>query len=525
MRNLIADGVATGWSYLDASTLTADQQFEADVVIVGSGAGGAMAAEQLSLAGFKVILLEMGALYEGKDFQQQERWAYPQLYQDGAGRKTLDQSIGILQGRTVGGSTTVNWTTSIRTPEKALDYWRAEFGTDFTPDNLAPYFQQAEQRLNIHPWPVPPNANNDKLRQGCEALGWQYTVINRNVSGCANLGYCGMGCPINAKQSMLVSTIPSAMQAGAMLISRVSARELKWQNGLVQSLVAVPVDRHFQPDFNIKLSFKAKHFIVAAGAIGSPALLLRSKVPNPSGRLGKHTYLHPSVISGALFEDAIAGHSGAPQSIYSDQFVWPSNGQIGFKLEVPPLHPVLMATKLTGLAHSHAALMQQFNQLQVVIALLRDGFDPASQGGTVLLSENGEPVVDYPISDYVWQGVQNAYLAMAELQFAAGAKSVLPIHQDAVLYASWRQAKEAIKALPLQKYRATLASAHVMGGCNMSADPAKGVVNLQGRHHQLENLSVFDGSVLPSSLGANPQLTIYALSLRSVKVLIKEFGK
>jgi choline dehydrogenase-like flavoprotein len=522
MKNLIAEGVAAGWSYLDASTLTSDHHFEADVLIIGSGAGGGMAAEQLSLAGFKVILLEMGALHEGKDFKQQERWAYPQLYQDGAGRKTLDQSIGILQGRTVGGSTTVNWTTSIRTPEATLDYWRAEFGSDFTSENLAPYFQQAEQRLNIHPWPVPPNPNNDKLRQGCEALGWQYTVINRNVNGCANLGYCGMGCPLNAKQSMLVSTIPSAMQAGAMLISRVSARELRWQGNQIQSLVAVPVNSYFQPDYRITLSFKAKHYIVAAGAIGSPALLLRSKVPNPSSRLGKHTYLHPSVISGALFADPIAGHSGAPQSVYSDQFVWPKGQQPGFKLEVPPLHPVLMATKLTGIAQSHAAFMRQFNHLQVVIALLRDGFHPDSQGGTVLLSEQAEPVVDYPISDYLWQGVQNAYLAMAELQFAAGASSVLPVHQDAQLYSSWAQAKQAIKNLPLQKYRATLASAHVMGGCNMSAEPDKGVVNLQGRHHQLENLSVFDGSVLPSSLGANPQLTIYALTLRNAALLLNQ---
>lgn len=521
MKNLIAQGIATGWSYLDASTLTADKHFDVDVVIVGSGAGGAMAAEQLSLAGLKVILLEMGGLYEGKDFQQQERWAYPALYQDGAGRKTLDQSIAILQGRTVGGSTTVNWTTSIRTPEHTLEYWRAEFGSSFNSDNLAPYFQQAEQRLNIHPWPVPPNANNDKLRQGCEALGWQYTVINRNVSGCANLGYCGMGCPINAKQSMLVSTLPSAMQAGAMLISRVSARELKWQDGQVKSLVAVPVDRYFQPDFSIRLSFKARHYIIAAGAIGSPALLLRSKVPNPSGRLGRHTYLHPSVISGALFEQAIAGHAGAPQSIYSDQFVWPKDEQIGFKLEVPPVHPVLMATKLTGLAQAHAALMQQFNQLQVTIALLRDGFHPDSQGGTVVLTDHGEPVLDYPLTDYLWQGVRRAYLAMAELQFAAGAKSVLPVHHDAELYSSWARAREAIHALPLQKYRTTLASAHVMGGCNMSDSAAKGVVNLNGQHHQLENLSVFDGSILPSSLGANPQLTIYALTLRNTAALIQ----
>ena len=169
--------------------------------------------------------------------------------------------------------------------------------------------------------------------------------------------------------------------------------------------------------------------------------------------------------------------------------------------------------------------MQQFNQLQVVIALLRDGFHPDSQGGTVLLSDTGEPVVDYPISDYLWQGVQDAYLAMAELQFAAGAKSVLPIHQDALLYSSWTQAKVAIKALPLQKYRATLASAHVMGGCNMSADPTKGVVNLEGSHHQLENLSVFDGSALPSSLGANPQLTIYALTLRNTAVLLEKLRR
>jgi choline dehydrogenase-like flavoprotein len=155
------------------------------------------------------------------------------------------------------------------------------------------------------------------------------------------------------------------------------------------------------------------------------------------------------------------------------------------------------------------------------LTLLRDGFHPDSQGGTVLLSEHGEPGVDYPISDYVWQGVKSAYLAMAELQFAAGAKSVLPIHQDAQLYSSWGWAREAIKALPLQKYRATLASAHVMGGCNMSAETTNGVVNLQGRHHQLDNLSVFDGSVLPSSLGANPQLTIYALTLRNTEALIK----
>ncbi|MEO3866591.1 GMC family oxidoreductase [Rheinheimera fenheensis] len=509
-------------NHLDASQFTQDQQFDTDIVIIGSGAGGGIAAEQLAQAGFKVLLLEEGAYYTRDDFVMEERWAYPNLYQEGAARKTRDQAIGILQGRTVGGSTTVNWTTSIRTPQPTLNYWQSEFGLTFTGDNdLTPYFAKAEQRLNIHQWPIPPNANNAKLQQGCEKLGWQYTVINRNVNGCANLGYCGMGCPINAKQSMLVSTIPSALAQGATLISRISVRNLNWQGDSVTGLEAVPVDQYFQPRTDIKISIRAKHYIVAAGAIGSPALLLRSKVPNPSGRLGKHTCLHPTVISGAVFDEAINGHSGAPQSIYSDQFVWPDNSeQAGFKLEVPPLHPVLMATKLIGHGEAHAALMQQFNQLQVTIALLRDGFHPQSQGGTVQLDDAQQPVLDYPISDYLWQGMRQALLSMAELQFAAGAKQVLPIHHDGKLYRSWAEAKTAIQSLPMQKLKQTVVSAHVMGGCNMSTDPTRGVVNQNGRHHQLQNLSVFDGSILPTSLGANPQLTIYALVWRNCQQLI-----
>ncbi|OBP13278.1 GMC family oxidoreductase [Rheinheimera sp. SA_1] len=541
MNDPIKQGLASGWLHLDASTFSDDQQFETDVVIIGTGAGGGMAAEILTQAGLSVLMLEHGALHSSSDFRQQERWAYPHLYQDGAARKTKDQAIAILQGRTVGGSTTVNWTTSIRTPKPTLDYWHSEFGLDFRQEHgqeqgaeqstgqggehaseqsLDPYFAKAAGRLHISEWQVPPNANNEALRRGCQHLGWQYTVIERNVHGCANLGYCGMGCPLNAKQSMLVTTIPAALQAGATLISKVSARQLLWQGDKVTGLLAVPVDSAYQPDPRLTIKIKAKHYIVAGGAINSPALLLRSKVPNPSGRLGKHTYLHPSVISGALFDAPIQGHLGAPQSIYSDQFVWPTGAEMGFKLEVPPIHPVLMASTLTGMAQFHADMMRQFNQLQVMIALLRDGFDPQAQGGQVQLDSDGEPVLDYPLTDYIWQGVQKAYLAMAELQFAAGARAVMPVHQDALLYSSWQQAKAAIANLPLAHYRAALASAHVMGGCNMAASAEKGVVDSYGNHHQLANLSVFDGSVLPTSLGANPQLTIYGLIWRNSQALV-----
>lgn len=525
MYDPIAEGLTKGWRHIDASTLRTDQEFDTDIVIIGTGAGGGIAAELLTQAGFKVLMLEHGALYSSSDFRQQERWAYPQLYQDGAGRKTKDQSISILQGRTVGGSTTVNWTTSIRTPANTLKFWQQEFGLDFASTGaLEPYLDLATGRLNISEWQLTPNHNNGILQRGCEALGWEYTVIHRNVKGCANTGYCGMGCPLNAKQSMLVTTIPTALDAGATLISRVSARELVWRGDKVQELWAVPVDTHFQTDPRLKIRIRARHYLLAGGAINSPALLLRSKVPDPSGRLGQHTYLHPSLISGALFDQPIFGNQGAPQSIYSDQFVWPEPDQMGFKLEVPPLHPVLMASKLTGLAESHADLMRQFNQLQVMIALLRDGFHPQAQGGAVQLDSFGEPQLDYPLTDYLWDGARRAYLAMAELQFAAGATAVLPIHHDAQLYQSWSEARSAIEQLRFQQYRTTLASAHVMGGCNMSSDPATGVVDSFGRHYQLKNLTVCDGSILPSSLGANPQLTIYALSWRICNELIKNLS-
>ena len=145
-----------------------------------------------------------------------ENEAYPQLYQDSAARKTRDQAITILQGRCVGGSTTVNWTSSFRTPDETLNWWGERWALPgYEPEALSPWFAQAERRLGIGPWLVPPNENNDLLRRGGMKLGIPVPAIQRNVRGCLNLGYCGMGCPANAKQSMLVTTIPAALELGA----------------------------------------------------------------------------------------------------------------------------------------------------------------------------------------------------------------------------------------------------------------------------------------------------------------------
>lgn len=513
----IEAGLKRGWRVIDASLLEHDRTLEADVVIVGSGAGGGISAEILARSGLSVIVVEEGPLKSSRDFKMREADAYPDLYQESAARKTADKAINILQGRAVGGSTTVNWTSSFRTPESTLAWWRRHYALpQATPDELAPWFAMAERRTGVVDWLVDPNQNNDVLRRGAASLGIATAAVRRNVQGCWNLGYCGMGCPTNAKQSMLVTTIPAALDHGATLVTRARAERLQLRGQKVEEVVCRALDGAGVLPSGRLLRLRARHVVVAGGAINTPALLLRSKAPDPSGQLGKRTFLHPTLISAAFYEKRIEGWSGAPQSIYSDHFLAtdPIDGPMGYKLETPPLHPLLLATTMSGFGEQHAAAMRDFAHLGGMIALLRDGFHEDSPGGEVRLRSDGMGELDYELNDYLWDGAQRALLSMAEIQFAAGARTVQPAHEKAQRYRSWAEARREIAALPQRAHVTRVVSAHVMGGCAMSGDERRGAVDPAGRYRGLANLSVHDGSLFPTSLGANPQLTIYAITAR-----------
>lgn len=513
----IQAGLAAGWRVTDCARLERDETMEADVVIVGSGAGGGVTAETLALAGLKVLIVEEGMLKSSSDFKMREADAYPALYQESAARKTRDKGINILQGRTVGGSTTVNWTSSFRTPPGTLEYWGKQFGLkDFSVAAMAPWFEMIEQRLHIAEWAGQPNENNDLLRRGAAKLGIPTGIIHRNVNGCWNLGYCGMGCPTNAKQSMLLTTIPSALTQGATLLTRLRAERFVFKGDRVDALECLPLSADGLQPTGRRLTLRARHFVVSGGAINSPALLLRSRAPDPHGLLGKRTFLHPVTISAAQYAQRVEGYAGAPQSVYSDHFLHtgPIDGPIGYKLEAPPLHPVLLSSTMSGFGNEHGAMMAQFAHFHVLLALLRDGFHPDAAGGSVALGANGAPVLDYPITDYIWDGVRRAMLSMAEIQFASGAKTVTPVHEGAPHCTTWAQAQQVIKSLPLKVLATRVVSAHVMGGCGMSDDERLGVTSSQGRYHGLSNLSVHDGSLFPTSIGANPQLSVYGLTAR-----------
>jgi choline dehydrogenase-like flavoprotein len=516
------EGLARGWKTHDGSRLEHDLTLEADVAIIGSGAGGGTTAEILSAAGLKVLIIEEGPLKTSSDFTLLEDQAYSTLYQEGIGRMSKDGAITILQGRAVGGTTLVNWTSSFRTPDPTLEHWAKEHGVKgHSPVEMAPWFAKMEQRLGVAPWIMPPNANNDVIRQGCERLDYSWHVIPRNVRGCWNLGYCGMGCPTNAKQSMLVTTIPATLENGGELLYLTRADRLIIQNDKVLGVDCVAMDERCVAPTGRKVTVRARHTVLAGGGINSPALLMRSRAADPQGRVGKRTFLHLVTFSAALFDQIINPFYGAPQSIYSDHFQWRDGvtGPMAYKLEVPPLQPSLTSTLLGGYGTKNAERMAQLPHTHMMLALLRDGFHPDSPGGQVELRSDDTPVLDYQVSPYAWDGVRRALHSMAEIQFAGGAKAVMPLHADADYVKTLAQARSLIDSLNLEIFRTRLGSAHVMGGCAMGEDSRVAVVDSLGRHHQLENLSIHDGSLFPTSIGANPQLSVYGLTAQLATAL------
>jgi choline dehydrogenase-like flavoprotein len=515
-------GLASGWQVHDARALST-RTLSCDVVVIGSGAGGGITAELLTQAGLKVLIVEEGPLKTSTDFRQNEAEAYATLYQEGGARQSMDRAISILQGRCVGGSTVVNYTTSFRTPEATLAHWRDELGLkDITSAALQDSFEQVEARLHITPWDVPLNRNNSLLEAGIQAAGLKAHRIQRNVKGCWNLGSCGMGCPTNAKQSMLVTTIPSALQGGATLVHNLRAERFEYAQGQVQRLIAQPVALSGDP-VGAPITIQAKHHVLAAGGINSPAFLMRSGTPDGPGLIGRRTFLHPVAFSAARFDEKVEGWAGAPQTVYTDDFVPRStlNPGIGFKIEAIPLHPGLASVLFGGVGQALMQRFQGYAHTQMLHGLLRDGFEPESQGGRVHLNLDGSPLLHYPLTDHVKAGFKRAWLAMADIQFAAGAREVLPLHEQAQPYTSRAEARQGIPALSDTAHYLGAGSAHVMGGCPMGATPEQGVVDQRGRHWTIGNLSIHDGSVLPTSVGANPQLSIYGLAHRFTLGLVQ----
>ena len=490
------------------------RKYQAEVCVIGSGAGGATTAALLAKAGHEVLVVEEGGYRTRADFDMREDVAFAHLYEEGGGRTTRDLGVAILQGRTVGGGTVVNWTTCFRTPDAVLEHWRAQHGiTGLSPAELAPHFAAIEERLHVAEIPLAEsNRNNRLLYDGCAALGIAAAPTRRNVKQCMKTGYCGTGCPIDAKQSMLVTYLPDAVAAGARVLYRCRVDRLEIAAGrVVRAHCSVMGGATAREPTGDEIIIEARRFIVSAGSINSPALLLRSGLGGPDSPLGKRLFLHPVVGVTGRFKEPVEAFYGAPQSIACHAFAHRGN-DVGVFLEASPAQPMLAALAVTGMGEAHREVMLELPRLTAHIALTIDGFHPSERGGTVSLLPSGFPQLDYPLPERIWEGLRFGLKKLAAIDLAAGADLVRTGHDPAIEIRSEADLAKLERA-PMATGRVAVFSAHQMGGCAMGPDPKRAVVRSEDlRHHAMENLHVVDGSVFPTSLGVNPQESIYGLA-------------
>lgn len=473
-----------------------DLTLDADVCVVGTGAGGAMVAREAARAGLRVIALEEGPFSTARDFTQREDEMLPLLFQDGGGRTTSDGAISILQGRGVGGSTVHNTNLCKRAPAEVLDGWRLD---GWRAAELAPHYDVVERDLSVTPIDDSRiNRNNAVIRRGIEKLGWRGGRLSHNRVGCVGSGFCELGCSFDAKQNALKVLIPDAVAHGARVVSECRAERVVVEAGRAIGVQARAVDA--QGRAGLAVDVRARAVVLAGSAVGSAVLAIRSGLPDPSGCVGRGLRLHPGVALAGIFDEIIEGWNGIPQS-------WECTEKLRFEDDdhedrawiVPAFaHPIGMAATLPGFGAAHMRMMRLYPRMSVLAAMLHDRSE-----GRVSVSR-GRPVVDYALDASDARALGRGMTACAQILFAAGAKRVMvPFAEPLML--------DRVDELPqilARGYRPLdplLTAVHPMGTLALGR-----VVDERGRYRGVERLWVADGSLFPTSLGGPPQLTIYA---------------
>lgn len=503
------------------TAVTTDTHRTADVVVVGSGAGGAVMAAHLAEAGLEVVVLESGGWHDRRDFAEDEAAMAARLMADGGLRSTDDGSVLIVQGDTVGGSTTVNWMIMLRTPDAVLDEWARDAGTEgMTPRDMAPVFDEVER--TVHARLVPDaahSANNRIVLDGARALGWRARGGAINARGCVRCGFCSAGCSHDAKQSALVTWLPRALAAGATLYERATALRIEPRERDTGSYtssgtppmkrVHVAIGAHGGAGRARTLTIDAPLVVVAAGAVGTPVLLERSGLGG--GGVGQYLRLHPVTGVMGRYDRPIVTSTGIPLTTVCDEHTRFDGTDYGFWIETPPMHPWFMAAALPYVGRAHAAHMTAHAQLGVLIGLTRDGAALRHSSGRVRLNRHGAVSIGYRLHDSDARRVRASIAATAQLHIAAGAREVATLHAPPRVA---RHAREvaALAEGSVAPNRLGLFSAHVNGTCRIGTDARTSGAAPDGQRHGVRGLYISDGALLPTAPGANPQETIMAVA-------------
>lgn len=497
-----------------------DTTLECDVVVVGSGAGGGVVAGELARAGKRVIVLEKGGYFNEADFTQREGEMLARLYDAGGLLATKDLGLLILQGSCLGGGTVVNYTTSFHTPEPVRASWAREHHLPhFASPEFTGHLDAVAKRIHVNTDHAAPSGRDRILIRGLERCGWHHGLLPRDVDGCPQddaCGYCGYGCQRSAKRSTLLTYLQDAADHGASIVVDADVRRVTRDRGRATGVEAlVRVDGAPRP---FVLGVRAKHVVVAAGTIHTPALLLRSGLRHPS--LGRHLTLHPATAVLGLMDEPVRPWTGALQAHFSDQFADLRDGY-GFKFETAPMHPSLAALALpweTGTGYRDA--MARLPNLTLVGILLRDRF-----GGRVRVNQLGAPVVEYALSRYdrehLWRAVQEGsrLLEAAGAREIAASQSVSHWYRPADGPGARGRWLDQVRRTGLGANQMLMVTFHQMGSCRMGGNRETSVVNPDNQVWDTPGLHVADASVFPSASGVNPMLTIMGIAHRAAEII------
>jgi choline dehydrogenase-like flavoprotein len=491
-----------------------------DIVIVGSGAGGGTVAKELAplcAGGARIAVLEWGARLKESEYTGREVDMAGKLYFDSGGTFTRDRTMTLAYGRAYGGSTVVYTGTSLTMPEDVVQRWNVP-GLEYR-DLQARSLKYLEEN-NVHLLPeAEQNDNNRLFLEGCRALGYHVEQFPINVRDCKSSSLCNLGCPNQAKQGTHRVQLPRAEALGVEVITncRVTRIGERWCEAVVADPGYGEPSRWEPGEFRVR----AKVVVVAAGgAVNSPALLLRSGFGRGLPTLGRSITLHPALILVGEHERPVTNFHGHPKSYYCDQF-WKSHS---FLLETCMYFPFVTAKNLIGFGAEHSELMRAFPRLQMILVL---ALDPAIPSNRVTVDRDGEPVVDYTLTEHVLDTLHASIKASARIFFAAGAKRV---HAPAgktffIDAADAARIDDLIPRSNVKPGKISVTSAHLMGGCGMGRNASDSVTDGWGRVHGVPWLFVADSSLFPHCSEINPYITVMALADRVAEGIRADAGR
>jgi long-chain-alcohol oxidase len=480
-----------------------------DVVIIGSGAGGGTVAQELAPLckdGIRVAVLEKGPRLRDEEFTGREVEMAQLLYEDGGGFLTADGSMTLAMGCGYGGSTIVYTGTSIIAPERVINNWSVP-GLGF--EEIERRSRKFMEQNNVHLLPDElVNENNELFVRGCRRLGYLPQQFPVNVKGCRGSSLCNLGCPNQAKQGTNRVQLPQAERAGVEVVTRCEVLRLEGQTviGRVHPKSGKGDESPWEPgDYRIR----SKIVIACAGAVNTPATLLRSRLAASLPRLGHGFTCHPALILVAEHERPITNFIGHPKSFYLDQYAESD----GFLLETCMYFPFTTAKSLSGFGPAHSAFMRAFPRLQMILVLACDHVDSHNR---VTIDARGSPVVHYRFTPEVRRALACGTLESARIFFAAGAQRV---HVPAAAHPKVEaeeahRLEETVDERYFRPGSVTVSGAHLQGGCGMGLTAADSVTDSYGRVHGVPWLFVADASLFPDSVEINPYLTIMALADR-----------